>query len=88
MRIRTKGGQGSILNSKSEFDRCYIPRLVVEEKAIKEMEQRGLHEHQQVLELLKEGNEGWTQDKLKTRDNKARRHAVYKILRAGAMERS
>ena len=36
------------------------------------MEQRGLHEHQQVLELLKEGNEGWTQDKLKTRNNKAR----------------
>ena len=28
--IRRRGGAGSILNSKSEFDRCKIPRLTVE----------------------------------------------------------
>ena len=28
VRIRRRGGQGSILNSKSEFDRCRIPRLI------------------------------------------------------------
>ena len=30
VRIRRRGGMGSILNSKGEFSRCYIPRLVVE----------------------------------------------------------
>ena len=32
VRIRRRGGQGSILNSKSEYDRCRIPRLTIEEK--------------------------------------------------------
>ena len=32
MRIQRRGGVGSILNSKSEFDRCRIPRLIVEEQ--------------------------------------------------------
>ena len=30
-RIRRRGGAGAILNSKSEFSRCKIPRLVLEE---------------------------------------------------------
>ena len=30
--IRRRGGAHGILNSKSEFNRCYIPRLVVEEE--------------------------------------------------------
>ena len=32
VQIRRRGGSGSILNSKSEFNRCHIPRLVVEEE--------------------------------------------------------
>ena len=32
VRIRRRGGAGAILNSKSEFNRCYIPRLVMEEE--------------------------------------------------------
>ena len=32
VRIRRRGGAGQILNSKSEFNRCHIPRLVVEEE--------------------------------------------------------
>ena len=31
VRIRRRGGAGAILNSKSEFSRCRIPRLVLEE---------------------------------------------------------
>ena len=38
VRIGRREGQGSILNSKSEFDRLYFPRLVVEEKNVEEME--------------------------------------------------
>ena len=67
IRIRRRGGQGSILNSKAEYDRCYIPRLVVEEKDIKEMEQREQQFHQEVLEHLEMEDEGWRMDKLKSR---------------------
>ena len=31
VRIRRRGGEGSILNSKAEYSRCRIPRLVIEE---------------------------------------------------------
>ena len=31
VRIRRRGSQGAVSNSKSEFDRCKIPRLVLEE---------------------------------------------------------
>ena len=31
VRIRRRGGAGMILNSKSEYNRCKIPRLVLEE---------------------------------------------------------
>ena len=40
VRIRRRGGQGSILNSKTEYNRCHIPRLQVEEEEeAKEREQ-------------------------------------------------
>ena len=32
VRIRRRGGEGRVLNSKAEFNRSYIPRLVVEER--------------------------------------------------------
>ena len=32
IRIGRRGGAGRILNSKSEFNRCHIPHLVVEEE--------------------------------------------------------
>ena len=32
VRIARRGGAGAILNSKAEFDRCHIPRLVLEEE--------------------------------------------------------
>ena len=42
IRIRRRGGEGAVLNSKGEFNRSFIPRLqLVEEEKIKEMEQAG-----------------------------------------------
>ena len=38
VRIRRRGGGGNTLNSKSEYNRCHIPRLGVEDK--EEEEQR------------------------------------------------
>ena len=32
VRIRRRGGEGAILNSKAEFNRCYIPQLKLEEE--------------------------------------------------------
>ena len=32
VRIRRRGGAGAILNSKSEYNRCHIPRLQMEEE--------------------------------------------------------
>ena len=32
VRIRRRGGEGSILNSRSEYNRCYVPRLRLEKK--------------------------------------------------------
>ena len=37
VRIARRGGAGSILNSKAEFDKCKIPCLVVEEQTDQEI---------------------------------------------------
>ena len=42
LREEDGGGESSILNSKSEFNRSYIPRLVVDKKREEEMELRPL----------------------------------------------
>ena len=52
VRIRRRGGAGSILNSRSEFNRCYIPRLVVEEEENEARAERLLREEQEMNELL------------------------------------
>ena len=39
VRIKRRGGDGAVLNSRSEYNRCYIPRLrVVDEEETKEAE--------------------------------------------------
>ena len=52
VRIHKRGGEGSILNSRAEFNRCYIPRLVVEEEDEEAKTQRLQHEEQEIKELL------------------------------------
>ena len=44
VRIRRRGEASSILNSKAEFNRCYIPRLVVEQEDEGAKERRKCHE--------------------------------------------
>ena len=38
VRIRWRGGEGAILNSKEEFNRYYIPRLKLEEQDVEQLE--------------------------------------------------
>ena len=53
VRIRRRGGAGSILNSRAEFNRCYIPRLVVAEED-EEQEKLRLEEEQKSKEDLEQ----------------------------------
>ena len=41
VRIRRRGGEGAILNSKAEYSRSYIPRLHLEDTdTLRELERR------------------------------------------------
>ena len=53
VRIRRRGGASQILNSRSEFNRCHIPRLVVEEEDEDSREQRLKLEEQTRQEIAK-----------------------------------
>ena len=86
VRIARRGGAGAILNSKSEFDRCHIPRLVLEEideeESKKQEEQMQLEEWERVeqqaeiwgAEALKDRREDdrkrWEQEKIIKRAEK------------------
>ena len=48
-----------ILNSKSEYNRCKIPRLVIEEVDEEQQEKDEARELQSTLELLKKYEEEW-----------------------------
>ena len=81
VRIMRRGGAGSVLNSRAEFNRCYIPRLKVEEQdKIKEMEQLEMLETQEVGRALKEQDVRWEKGKSTRRTSK-------ELLTGGGMKR-
>ena len=64
---------GQILNSKGEFSRCYIPRLVIEEEDQEAKEERLSMEKQErdlVTKLMDEDDDEW--EKRKQRDRELR----------------
>ena len=64
VRIMKRGGAGAVLNSKSEFNRCLIPRLqLLEEDTIKELEQAEEKELKDTTEELQEFEDEWEQRK-------------------------
>ena len=64
VRIMRRGGDGTVLNSRSEFNRCYIPRLKVEdEDLIKEIEKEELKMDDAVREDLRVSEEDWIRNK-------------------------
>ena len=64
VRIRRTGGEGAVLNSKAEFNRCYIPRLhMVEEEEIKKGEEQMELELQLVVEGIRAEDNRWEQKK-------------------------
>ena len=73
VRIQRRGGAGSVLNSRGEFNRCYIPRLrVVEEEVTKELELVEEQENRVVQEFLEEQDNMWESSKTGRRKADAR----------------
>ena len=61
VRIRRRGGEGRILNSKAEFNRSYIPRLVVDKEEEERVTMaRKADKEDTCKELDKEEEEWWT----------------------------
>ena len=77
VRIGRRGGAGAVLNSKSEYNRCYIPRLRLEE----DEEQTKNREEQQKLEdkereqRMQRDQGAWELGKTKLRDGERREQA-------------
>ena len=63
------------MNSKSEFDRCKVPRLVIEEED-KEQEKLQEMELQKVMETLDAEERKWGAAKYKERSNELRNKRV------------
>lgn len=66
IRIKKRGGAGGVLNSKAEFNRCYIPRMVVEEEEESSKKDRLVREQAEREEMhkaLEHMDESWEQRK-------------------------
>ena len=53
VRVRRGGGAGSILNSRGEFNRCHIPRLIVEPEDEESKTTRIAEEQRKAEELIR-----------------------------------
>ena len=67
VRIRRRGGAGCILNSKSEYNRCMIPRLIVEEQDEEQIEKKEQEELRAALDMLEACERAWEQQKTEER---------------------
>ena len=70
VRIRRRGGAGNILNSRAEYNRCHIPRLVVEEDDVESREKTENDEDEETLRALENMDKNW--EGAKTRDRELR----------------
>ena len=69
VRIRRRGGERAVLNSRAEFNRCFIPRLrLVGEEEITEREQLEEEEGARLREELQAAEENWAKGKSSTRN--------------------
>ena len=76
IRIKKRGGAGGVLNSKSEFNRCYIPRMVVEEEeetSKRDRLAREQLEREETQLALEQMDETWEQRKSRERELAAKK---------------
>ena len=70
---------GAILNSKAEFNRCFIPRLQLQEqKTVEELEEEERSQEEETERELKKNQEQWEQGKV--RDRREQRRNIVKEL--------
>ena len=67
VRIKRRGGQGAVLNSKAEFDRCRIPRLVLEEQDLEQADKLELEREEQLAATLDKEHNNWEQTRIRNR---------------------
>ena len=72
VRIRRRGGDGNILNSKAEYNRSRIPRLIVDQQADKDIKQMEEEELWKRREQLEEELREWSQIKYYAREQELR----------------
>ena len=72
VRIRRRGGDGNILNSKAEYNRSRIPRLIVDQQADKDIKQMEEEELWKRWEQLEEELREWSQIKYYAREQELR----------------
>ena len=76
VRIRRRGGEGAILNSKAEYSRSYIPRLQLDEGAtLRELELEEKREEDEMDRELTKNQLQWEQSKTAGRREDRRRIA-------------
>ena len=68
VRIRRRGGAGKILNSKAEYNRCRIPRLVIEEQDEELMREEEEKEIREAVEQLEEQEKAWGSTRIRARE--------------------
>ena len=51
VRIRRRGGENMILNSRSEFNRCHIPRLTIQEEDMEDRKVREAREQEEMATM-------------------------------------
>ena len=68
VRIGRRGGAGMVLNSKSEFNRCRIPRLIIEEIDEEQIREEEVRELRIAMKHLNRCEEEWEQDKNRKRE--------------------
>ena len=85
VRIRRRGGESMILNSKAEYNRCHIPRLRVELEEEREKREQELKElEKNLVEEQEEEHHGWEQGKTKLKDRERRKELVKDLSSKGA----
>ena len=68
VRIRRRGGEGAILNSRGEFNRCFIPRLtIMEEDKLKEISNLKKEQDIETEKAISKNQEAWEQKRVKER---------------------
>ena len=73
VRIRRRGGEGSILNSRAEFNRCRIPRLTIEEVDEEQLEEQENKELKIAMEQLEKLEKEWGEERTREREKELRK---------------